>query len=161
MGILSKFNLISEKLHDDVGKLPDWAQVNDVANQFEGSDYVEKFMYTIPPVRTSSLGTAQYYPFLDASVSIGSSGTCISWGQPFVNSYRYDDEEEVTACKFCGVVQETKDKCVYCGAPRGKKMTDLSKFLGWTVVDTSEDCIILTDGESAFVVVISEVDKVD
>ncbi len=38
---------------------------------------------------------------------------------------------------------------------------DLSKFLGWTICDTSEDALIITDGESTFVIIISEVDKVD
>ncbi len=40
-------------------------------------------------------------------------------------------------------------------------MIDLSKFLGWTICDTTEDCLVITDGESAFVIVISEVDKVE
>jgi hypothetical protein len=40
-------------------------------------------------------------------------------------------------------------------------MIDLSKFLGWIVADTSDDCLIITDGEQAFVIVISECDPVE
>ena len=43
----------------------------------------------------------------------------------------------------------------------GVEMTDLSKFLGWTVCDATEDCLIITDGESAFVIVVTEADPVD
>jgi hypothetical protein len=38
---------------------------------------------------------------------------------------------------------------------------DLSKFLGWTVIDATEDCLIITDGTSAFIIIVSEADPVE
>jgi hypothetical protein len=38
---------------------------------------------------------------------------------------------------------------------------NLGDFLGWTVCDTSDDCLIITDGTSAFVIIVNEADPVE
>ncbi len=100
MGILKNIRgLISSDLPDGRG-VSNWDQVDDVADPpYQGSHE-----YTIPSIFVPCGGTAIPY--------ISLYGTALEW--PSV-VYRPWLETRVT-CKFCGVKQDRKDKCEYCGA---------------------------------------------